>query len=167
MTQITRPALRYYGGKWAVADWVIRHFPHHDCYVEPYGGAGSVLLNKQPSPLEVLNDLDGETVNFFRVLREQPEALMRAIELTPFSREEYECSYRIPEDAPPPGAGAPLCRAQLAGASRAHLAVEGRLALLSDSHQRRAGGEGMGPHGAPAGHRAAPQGRADRAWAGP
>lgn len=98
---IDRPALRYYGGKWAIAPWIIAHLPEHDLYCEPYGGAGSVLLQKPASPLEVLNDLDGDICNFFRVLRERPAELIHALELTPFSREEYELTYEVVEDADP------------------------------------------------------------------
>jgi len=87
-----RPALRYYGGKWRIAPWIIRHFPRHECYVEPFGGAMSVLLRKSRSPLEVYNDLNGEVVNFFQVLREQPDELIRMLTLTPWSRAEYELS---------------------------------------------------------------------------
>lgn len=87
-----RPALRYYGGKWRISKWIISHFPDHECYVEPFGGAMSVLLRKKRSPLEVYNDIDGAVVNFFRVLRERPEELIRAIELTPWARSEYELS---------------------------------------------------------------------------
>jgi DNA adenine methylase len=90
---LKNPLLRYYGGKWRLASWIIRHFPPHVCYVEPYGGAGSVLLRKPPSEFEIYNDLDSEVVNFFRVLREQPEQLRQALYCTPFSREEYEQSY--------------------------------------------------------------------------
>jgi DNA adenine methylase len=60
----------------------------HECYVEPFGGGASVLLRKQPSPVEVYNDLDHRVVRFFRVLRERAEDLVRAIELTPYSRQE-------------------------------------------------------------------------------
>ncbi len=85
-----RPALRYYGGKWRLAPWIISRFPPHQNYVEPCGGAASVLLQKPRSPLETYNDLDGNVVNFFRVLRDQPDELIRKIRLTPFAREESE-----------------------------------------------------------------------------
>jgi len=85
-----RPALRYYGGKWKLAPWIISHFPEHQNYVEPCGGAASVLLQKPRSPLETVNDLDGNVVNFFRVLRDQPDELIRKIRLTPWARAEYE-----------------------------------------------------------------------------
>lgn len=88
-----RPALRYYGGKWKLAPWIISHFPPHKNYVEPCGGAASVLLQKPRSPLETYNDLDGNVVNFFRVLRDQPEELIRKIRLTPWARAEYELSF--------------------------------------------------------------------------
>ncbi len=94
-TGIKRPALRYFGGKWKITPWIIRHIPEHDCYVEPFGGAMSVLLQKAPSALEVYNDLDGEVVNFFRVLRTRTSELMRAVDLTPFSRAEYKAAHEI------------------------------------------------------------------------
>ena len=93
-----RPALRYYGGKWRLAPWIISHFPPHQNYVEPCGGAASVLLQKPRSPLETYNDLDGNVVNFFRVLRDQPDELIRKIRLTPWAREEYELSLETCED---------------------------------------------------------------------
>ena len=85
-----RPALRYYGGKWKLAPWIISFFPEHKNYVEPCGGAASVLLQKPRSPLETYNDLDGNVVNFFRMLRDQPDELIRKIRLTPWARAEYE-----------------------------------------------------------------------------
>ena len=91
----TRPALRYHGGKWKLAPWIISYLPTHKIYVEPYGGAASVLLRKERSDAEVYNDLDGEIVNLFRVLRNPAQAreLVRLAELTPFARAEFEESY--------------------------------------------------------------------------
>lgn len=80
------------GGKWRLAPWIISHFPEHQNYVEPCGGAASVLLQKPRSPLETYNDLDGNVVNFFRVLRDRPDELIRKIRLTPWARAEYELS---------------------------------------------------------------------------
>ena len=88
-----RPVLRYHGGKWLLAPWIISHFPPHRIYVEPFGGAASVLLRKPPCYAEVYNDMDGELVNVFRVLRDSPNLLVRALELTPFSRDEFIKSY--------------------------------------------------------------------------
>lgn len=95
MSQPTRPALRYHGGKWRLAPWIISHFPAHHVYVEPYGGAASVLLRKERSYAEVYNDLDGEIVNLFRVLRDPMQAreLTRLLRLTPYARTEFETSY--------------------------------------------------------------------------
>ena len=96
---MTRPALRYRGGKWRIAPWIISHFPPHECYVEPFMGACSVLLQKASSDFEVVNDLDGDIVAFFRVLRDRPEELQRSIALTPYSRQEYrECKDHALDD---------------------------------------------------------------------
>ena len=54
-----RPVVRYYGGKAALAPWIIAHMPPHDVYVEPFGGGAAVLLQKSRSATEVYNDLDG------------------------------------------------------------------------------------------------------------
>lgn len=89
---VTRQALRYYGSKVSLAAWIISHFPPHAHYVEPYAGGCAVLLSKPPSRLETVNDLDGDVVTFFRVLRDRAADLIRAIELTPFARAEYEAA---------------------------------------------------------------------------
>lgn len=99
MTAPSRPALRYHGGKFRMAPWIISHFPEHDCYVEPFGGGGSVLLRKPPAHLEVYNDLNGDVANFFRVLRERPADLIAAIEFTPFARAEFLAA-QLPCDDP-------------------------------------------------------------------
>ena len=93
MTAPKRPALRYHGGKWRVAPWIVEHLPPHDVYVEPFGGACSVLLLKPRSAAEVYVDLDGDVVNLFRVLREHPAALTRAVRWTPYARAEFDGAY--------------------------------------------------------------------------
>lgn len=94
-----RPVLRWHGGKWNLAPWIIEHFPPHRVYIEPFGGAASVLLRKPRSYAEVYNDLDDDVVNLFRILRSERAAeLVEQIRLTPFAREEFEASYRISED---------------------------------------------------------------------
>ncbi len=84
-----RIAFGWYGGKYNHLGWLLPLLPSAHHYCEPFGGSAAVLLNREPSPVETYNDLDGEVVNFFRVLRDQPEELIRALSLTPFSREEF------------------------------------------------------------------------------
>lgn len=98
MAKINRPALKYYGGKWNSGHWIIGHFPPHTSYIEPCGGAASVLLQKPASDIEIYNDLDGNVVNYFRVLRDRPDELIRKIRLTPWARVEYELSLQPTED---------------------------------------------------------------------
>jgi DNA adenine methylase len=95
MSATTRPALRYLGGKWKLAPWIIGLMPPHRVYVEPFGGAASVLLRKPRSPGECYNDLNGELVNLFRVLRNRRASaeLRRQIALTPFARAEYDAAF--------------------------------------------------------------------------
>jgi DNA adenine methylase len=95
-----RPILRYHGGKFRLAPRIIAHFPPHRVYVEPFGGAGSVLMRKEPSFAEVYNDLDGEVVNVFRVLRDpdRAERLRTLLELTPWSRIEFRACYEPADD---------------------------------------------------------------------
>lgn len=94
-----RPVLRWHGGKWRLAPWIISHFPDHRIYTEPFGGAASVLLRKPRSYAEIYNDLDGTVVNLFRVLRsDRAGELVRMIELTPVARVEFEDAYEVSED---------------------------------------------------------------------
>lgn len=82
-------AFGWYGGKYSHLEWLLPLLPecHHFC--EPFAGSAAVLINRSPSPVETYNDIDGEVVNFFKVLRDQHEDLVRLIGLTPFSREEF------------------------------------------------------------------------------
>ncbi len=100
MNAPTRPVLRWHGGKWRLAPWIIQYFPAHTIYVEPFGGAASVLLRKTPTAAEIYNDLDGRLVNLFRVLRDVDKAadLKRRVELTLFARAEFDWAYGIPAD---------------------------------------------------------------------
>lgn len=96
----TRPILRWHGGKWLLAPWIIAHFPRHRIYVEPYGGAWSVGFRKPRAYAEVWNDLDDELVNLFAVLRDGPDAarLVDALRLTPFARAEFNAAYEMASD---------------------------------------------------------------------
>lgn len=89
--KLDHPLIRYHGGKFRLASWIISYFPSHETYVEPFGGGASVLLSKSPSRMEVYNDLDQDIVNFFEVLRDQTlaEKLAFQVELTPYSRSEF------------------------------------------------------------------------------
>ena len=96
-----RAVFRYPGSKWSIAEWIISHFPdgyENMVYLEPFLGSGAVFFNKRPGIVETINDLDGDVVNLFYVLRERPEDLKRVLELTPYSREEYDKSFENCED---------------------------------------------------------------------
>jgi DNA adenine methylase len=93
-----RPLVRYHGGKWILAPWIISNFPPHKTFVEPFGGGGSVLLRKTRAYAEVYNDLDGEIVNLFTMARDRGEELAKLCELTPFARTEFAESYASSSD---------------------------------------------------------------------
>ncbi|WP_029570163.1 DNA adenine methylase [Pantoea ananatis] len=114
MVKIKHPVIRYHGGKFRLASWITSHFPSHRCYVEPFGGAASVLLKKEPSEAEVYNDLDGEIVNLFRVLRDSSNStkLIESCALTPYSREEFYNAYQ-PSDDPVERARRTIVRAAM------------------------------------------------------
>jgi DNA adenine methylase len=89
-------AFGWYGGKYSHLDWLLPLLPYTTHYCEPFGGSAAVLINRDPAPIETYNDIDGELANFFRVLRDDKEALIKAIGLTPFSREEFEIAISEP-----------------------------------------------------------------------
>ena len=97
---VARPALRYHGGKFRLAPWILQFFPPHSVYVEPYGGGASVLLRKPRAHTEVYNDIADEIVNVFRVLRDPAQAaeLQRLVALTPAARAEFLLSYERADD---------------------------------------------------------------------
>lgn len=98
---LKNPLLRHKGGKWLLAPWIIKYFPKHLAYVEPFGGGASVLLRKEPSSSEVYNDLHGEVCNLFQVLRDHAaaERLKELCALTPFHREELVLASEPAEDS--------------------------------------------------------------------
>ena len=82
-------AFGWYGGKFSHLNWLLPLLPKCHHYCEPYGGSAAVLINRQPSPVETYNDIDGDLVNFFQVLRDKRDELVTKITLTPFAREEF------------------------------------------------------------------------------
>ena len=82
--------LSYIGGKRTLAKRVIALFPEHTTYVEAFAGGAQVFFHKEPSKVEVLNDLDGEIVNFFRVCREHYEELLRYFHFSVVSRQTFD-----------------------------------------------------------------------------
>lgn len=86
---MTAPPMAYYGGKTRLASKIAALLPPHEHYIEPFAGSLAVLLDKKPSRMETVNDLDGLLMTFWRVLRDKPEQLTRACALTPHSRSEY------------------------------------------------------------------------------
>jgi DNA adenine methylase len=92
------PVLKWPGSKWTLAQWIIDQMPPHRCYLDPYFGSGAVFFLKNPSLFETVNDLDSNVANLFRVLREQPANLAKAIEMTPWARDEFKLSHEHSTD---------------------------------------------------------------------
>jgi DNA adenine methylase len=125
MTAPFRPMLRWHGGKWLLAPWIIENMPAHRVYVEPFGGAGSVLMRKDRAYAEIWNDLDGEVVNLFSVLRSaRAEELVSALRLTPFAKVEFIQSYELHDD--------PVERAR-------RLVIRSFMGFGSNGHQKKTG----------------------------
>lgn len=90
------PPLKYPGSKWRLAGRINSLLPASPVYLEPFGGSASVLLQRDLSPIEILNDLDGDVTAFWRCMRTDPERLARLVSWTPYSRAEYEASASQP-----------------------------------------------------------------------
>lgn len=95
-----RPVMRYHGGKFRLAPWLLQFFPEHAVYVEPFGGAASVLMQKPRSHGEVYNDLDGDVVNLFRVLQDPAKShrLAELLAVTPYARDEFNLAFEAAGD---------------------------------------------------------------------
>lgn len=101
MSTVTSPVLRYHGGKFRLASWVMSFFPVHTCYVEPFGGAAGVLLQKERVYAEVYNDLDRSVANFFNVLRDPASRseLIEKLILTEYSRDQFDIAWEPTDDS--------------------------------------------------------------------
>lgn len=88
------PSIKWPGSKWRIADWIIEQMPKHNYYLEPFFGSGAVFFSKNPSDVETINDRDSLVVNLFSMIRDNPDALAQAIELTPWARSEYDICRR-------------------------------------------------------------------------
>ena len=97
---VTSPVIRYHGGKFRLASWVMRHFPPHRIYCEPFGGAAGVLMQKPRAYSEIYNDLDDELTNLFRVMQapELRDRLVEQLVMTPYARKEFEKAWLPTED---------------------------------------------------------------------
>ncbi len=95
-----KTVLKYPGAKNRIANWICEYLPPHEVYLEPYFGSGAVFFNKIPAKIETLNDLDGNVINYFRVVRDQVHELVAQLEMTPYGRDEYYAACEIfPEDS--------------------------------------------------------------------
>lgn len=88
-------AFNYFGGKNTWVDLITPYFPPHEHFVDVFGGSAALTLNKPKSKIETFNDLNGDVVNFFRQLRENPDPLIKLLQLTPVSRGEYQACWPI------------------------------------------------------------------------
>lgn len=97
----TKPPFGYYGAKQRIARKIIASLPPHNAWVEAFCGSAAITLAKAPAPIEVINDLDGQVVNLFDQLRSNPDALCRAVALTPYARAEFQRA-RLETEHPDP-----------------------------------------------------------------
>lgn len=90
-----KTTMQYPGSKRRIANWIIENMHQHHSYVEPFAGMLAIYFRKEKSPIETINDIDGDIYNFFKQIRDNPEEFSRAIALTPYCRREHqECFSR-------------------------------------------------------------------------
>jgi DNA adenine methylase len=85
-----RAPFGYYGAKLRVASRIVRKLPPHNAWVEAFCGSAALTLAKEPAPIEIINDLDGQIINLFQQLRNNAKALCRLVALTPYARAEFQ-----------------------------------------------------------------------------
>lgn len=97
---INRPLIQYPGSKFIIADQIIKHFPAHRTYTEVFAGSAAILMQKNPSFLEIINDIDQELYNLFRQLQNEnsAEKIAYRLRFTPFSRDECARAFEPTED---------------------------------------------------------------------
>lgn len=93
-----KPVLKYPGSKWRIAGEIVARIPEHHTYLEPFFGSGAVFFSKEPSRIEMINDLDNNVPNLFRCIRDDPDRLARIVATTPYSRHEYERAFTSNEE---------------------------------------------------------------------
>jgi DNA adenine methylase len=94
-----RPPVKWHGGKHYLADRIISQFTTHRVYLEPFGGAASVLLNKEPVDVEAYNDLDLRITRLFRVLQRHGQDFVARVQLIPYSQKEFDDAACYSSDA--------------------------------------------------------------------
>lgn len=87
-----RPPFQYYGAKGRLAPFIAGLLGPHEVYCEPFAGSAAVFFAKKPAQIETINDINGDLVAFMKTLRDQPRALIRAVELTPYARAEHQAA---------------------------------------------------------------------------
>lgn len=124
MNAITRPPVRWHGGKFKLARSILPFFPPHRIYTEAYGGGASLMLHKWRSHGEVYNDLDSAIVGLFRVLQQEAQSarLVELLAATPFARREFEIAFEPSED-PVESARRLVVRSFMGFGSNAHAAA--------------------------------------------
>jgi phage FluMu protein Com len=87
---LSKPIIPWIGGKRRLAKHIIPQFPEHECYVEPFSGAAAIYFLKQPVKCEVLNDINGELMNLYRVVKYHPDALVAEFRWSLVSRRQFD-----------------------------------------------------------------------------